>query len=269
MNHLREVLESIEQEKMLVPKHFTNVDAHRFLLLFSRAAEEAMCFEIGDIDHLCGVKCIPKLSKLPLKSCWFEFNVDRDIYGVLLKDTDHPKTRQAGFLFFRHHRQWMLHDTWSGASLDSEKENGDDVTVGMFGRSILIEADTAIVCRQVISAFLSALHCNNVHRKLNVPSTKLQVARHSRGKKPLFSYWTLNLDIHGTNNGCAETAVNGNGTKKRLHIRRGHPREYAPGKWTWVREHLAGNKSLGMIHKDYKAIYREQPQSAQRRDGLQ
>ncbi len=47
--------------------------------------------------------------------------------------------------------------------------------------------------------------------------------------------------------------VNFGGThaSPRLHLRRGHPRQYAPGKYCWVQPCVVGNKAAGMVHKDY------------------
>jgi hypothetical protein len=98
-------------------------------------------------------------------------------------------------------------------------------------------------------SFLSALHCCNVKQEEHHPDAKLNKARAKRGKAPLFSYWTLQLD------GKTERGNDHGGThaSPRVHLRRGHPRQYTPGKWTWVQPHAVGNKAAGMVHKDYAA----------------
>lgn len=100
-----------------------------------------------------------------------------------------------------------------------------------------------------VKAFLSALHCSNVRRQEHAPDVKLQKARARRGKAPLFSYWTLQLD------GKSDRGADHGGThaSPRVHLRRGHPRQYAPGKWTWVQAHAVGNRAAGIVHKDYSA----------------
>jgi hypothetical protein len=45
--------------------------------------------------------------------------------------------------------------------------------------------------------------------------------------------------------------VGGAHASPRLHLRRGHARQFAPGKWTWVRDCAVGNKVAGVISKDY------------------
>lgn len=100
---------------------------------------------------------------------------------------------------------------------------------------------------RLIAQFLSALHCTNVFRQRHPPSEKLQKARTKRGKAPLFSYWTLQL---GQKNERGES-LGGTHASPRVHLRRGHPRQYAPGKYTWVQPHAVGHRELGMVHKDY------------------
>ncbi len=46
---------------------------------------------------------------------------------------------------------------------------------------------------------------------------------------------------------CRETGI-----KQRYHMRRGHWRHYKDGRKVWVMACHAGDKSLGVIHKDYK-----------------
>jgi hypothetical protein len=100
----------------------------------------------------------------------------------------------------------------------------------------------------VMAAFLSALNCTNIKRVEHRPDAKLQKARAKRGKQPLFSYWTLELDLSRAE---SSESLGGTHASPRLHLRRGHPRQYAPGKFTWVQPCAVGNKKAGMVHKDY------------------
>ena len=103
----------------------------------------------------------------------------------------------------------------------------------------------------VVLAFLSAINCTNVRRAEHKPDAKLQKARAKRGKQPLFSYWTLELDLSRPE---SSESLGGTHASPRLHLRRGHARQYAPGKWTWVQPCAVGNKSAGMVHKDYAMV---------------
>jgi hypothetical protein len=95
--------------------------------------------------------------------------------------------------------------------------------------------------------FMICLNCSNIKRLEHKPDHALQKSRAKKGKLPLFSYWTLHLD------GRSESGESLGGThaSPRVHIRRGHPREYTPGKFTWVQPAVVGNPRMGMVHKDY------------------
>ena len=93
------------------------------------------------------------------------------------------------------------------------------------------------------------MNCSNIIKVEHNPDEKLQKARIKRGKKPLFSYWTLQLSIPNEREEGA--SLGGTHASPRVHLRRGHARQYAPGKYTWVQPCAVGNKSLGVIHKDY------------------
>lgn len=76
---------------------------------------------------------------------------------------------------------------------------------------------------------------------------KLNKKREQSGKLPLRDYHIVNLaKRHRTS-----TAANGEGTKKRLHFRRGHWRHY-DGFKTWVRWCLVGDPELGFVDKHYR-----------------
>jgi len=104
----------------------------------------------------------------------------------------------------------------------------------------------------VLSTFLSALNCNNVKQIEHKPNQKLQNARQKRGKYPLFSHWTLELSIPKSSKG--KSKLIGTHASPRVHLRRGHPRQYSPGKWTWVQACVVG-RGKGIITKDYSAKF--------------
>lgn len=99
-----------------------------------------------------------------------------------------------------------------------------------------------------LAAALSAINCSNVSRIETVAPPKLNAARARRGKPPLYSFYTLQLG-HARAGSHGGSGQRGPGV--RLHLRRGHPRQYRPGEWTWVQPHVVGDKKLGMVAKDY------------------
>lgn len=70
---------------------------------------------------------------------------------------------------------------------------------------------------------------------------------HTIDTPPLFSYWTLHL----THTDGTPRPMGGTHNSPRVHLRRGHPRQYAPGRWTRVQPCAVGSPSRGMVHKDY------------------
>ena len=101
-----------------------------------------------------------------------------------------------------------------------------------------------------LAAYLSALNCCNIRRIKTSPDEKLQRARSKRGKKPLFEFWTLEIDLERSEKESCDWG--GTHASPRFHLRRGHARKYKEGHWCWVRAcAVGGNKSGGMVHKEY------------------
>lgn len=245
MNHLRDLLDTpdtrIERDAGISAAEALSVmhDARQ-------AGERAVCFWLGDIDGVTDLTVISELCRLPYPVCWFETEVrPKNLQGVVLHAAmlaqELADGSFAAAVFARMHGRWAITGTVHAATLSDEQmafqvgheDAGHEVRAMTYG----------------VKAFLSALHCTNVQRSQVAPDAKLQKARQKRGKAPLFSYWTLELQ------GKAERGPDAGGThaSPRVHLRRGHPRQYAPGKWTWVQAHAVGNRSAGVVHKDYSA----------------
>lgn len=241
MNHLRELLE-LHPSAWLVADDFSDNDAYALAGDLHRAATSAMCFWMGDVDELDGLKAVKELSRLPFDSCWFEIlcvTADKQWIVGCLAVNHFSGTRMIGFT--RTAGTWMLR--WTA---DADSFNGGELRVLPATEHAGKEA---LAVRYKIAAFLTAMNCKNVRRARVDPDEKLQKARGKRGKQPLFSYWTL--ELNGRQEGGEDRG--GTHTSPRLHLRRGHPREYAPGQWTWVTATIVGNKAAGMVHKDYSA----------------
>lgn len=198
---------------------------------------QAVCFDLGEAGKLAGMKWQAEGLRLPYPVCWFEFQHDGSCTGVLIAENQ-GYFKLASFC--KQKGLWYL--DWVGETTALGEKTScaptDDVTAALC-------ADT--VCG--IAVFLTALQCVNVRQRVHSPDAKLQKAREKRGKPPLFSFWTLEL------NGRTESGAPQGGThaSPRVHLRRGHPRQYAPGKWTWVQPCAVGNRVDGMVHKDYAA----------------
>jgi hypothetical protein len=79
-------------------------------------------------------------------------------------------------------------------------------------------------------------------------SNTLNKKRVASGKTPISDFHVVDLArLHRIEN---PSIAGTEGTKKRLHFRRGHWRHYELSK-TWIRWCLVGDPDLGFIHKDY------------------
>jgi hypothetical protein len=240
-NHLRDLIECIDRNDIFIslgqPKDRTQ-EAVDWVV---EQSANAVCFDVGEVKDFAGMAIIHDLCRLPDPTCWIEMHRDlddgRDTVGVMAYESD---KKTSATVWHKGPEGWSFFFTfWN--DLENMETRVADFANG--------EKEMVKFVVDVYKAFLSALNCTNIKRVEHKPDTKLQKARATRGKAPLFSYWTLQLD------GKSERAEDQGGThaSPRVHLRRGHPRQYVPGKWTWVQAHAVGNKAAGMVHKDYSA----------------
>lgn len=243
-NHLRELVECCENQSFRFIFEMSEEKLDAIGDLTVRLAKKAICFDAGEANDLYGLKVVDELCRLPYECLWVEFRRELDDghipFGVMAIERDGEISAQAWMKKFG---DWRYEFTF--------------LTGGSGSKSSLVHVDSKDEDRKKFAqhvifcfrAFLSAINCTNVRRVEHKPDAKLQKARAKRGKQPLFSYWTLELTP-----GRLEDRQDFGGThaSPRLHLRRGHPRQYAPGKYTWVQPCAVGNKASGMIHKDYR-----------------
>lgn len=236
MNHLHDLIDAAPERCRAPHKLAPGLDNGAFSAM-RFAAPNAVCFDLGEAGNLAGMKFHAEDLRLPYPVCWFEFQHDGNCTGVLCVE----KAAFIGLLSFtKQDGLWFLN--WIGET----ERIGAMMTVRP--ATDLVAAESADTMSGV-AIFLQALQCVNVRQRLHAPDAKLQKAREKRKKRPLFSYWTLEL------NGRTERGEDQGGAhaSPRVHLRRGHPRQYAPGKWTWVQACAVGNRAAGIVHKDYSA----------------
>lgn len=244
MNHLHELLDSLPFE--LAFPHCWNAKDAQFVIDKTRLhGTNAICFAMGKIERYLDLKVIPELVLFPYETCWFECEAslaenlsETVVVGVLChKEKDSPVKM---YIFSRLKKLWSVEaaDIAEIVSNDSLKYCTHDP----------IAEKNIDMAWYAVRAFLSAMNCKNVTTIEKKPDDKLQKARKRRGKQPLFSTWTLVISGSGREE---KNNLGGTHASPRVHLRRGHPRQYEPGKWTWVQPHAVGNRSLGIVHKDY------------------
>lgn len=209
-------------------------------------AANAICFDLGEFPQDIA---IPQCSeagidfRLPFPICWFQLTRRARLTGeavhicFLAMEVD----ARIDVMTF----QFSNSLGWACIGVS----NFDCLPPRAFG-SDGISADEQLAYARVISHFVVAMSCRNVTRREIKPDAALQRARTRRGRLPLFSYWVLELH---EKDGAGRADLGGTHASPRVHLRRGHSREYAPGKFTWVQPTMVGNKKLGMVHKDYVA----------------
>lgn len=241
MNHLHEIIEQ-RRRGLFAVTGIGHENVRAALHAFYMAAPNAICFDMGPADFIVTVSVIEELVRLPFEVCWFEG------YSPPLSEGG-PLTRFGALCV-------EVDRVVTCACFNKQPGSGDWLFVGVAAidptrdKRIAGEGDRTFLfaVSGVIARFLSAINCSNVCRTENLPDQRLQRRRLRRGKLPLFSYWTLHL---GRSNTDGNGALGGTHASPRVHLRRGHARQFAPERWTWVQPHAVGNKKLGMIHKDY------------------
>jgi hypothetical protein len=200
-------------------------------------AKDAVCF-CTNYESVPEIEIVKELARLPFKRCWFEFDLGdgakqgffcEEIPGELLV-TMFVKAFSGRWIFF-------------GVYVIKFSNGNTGVrAAGPWG-------DTQKSAFHYLFMYLTALNCCNIKRIEHKPKPSQQSVRRALGRHPLFSTWTLEIDLQRT-----EQEMPGQGgthASPRLHLRRGHARQHRPGQWCWVQPHVVGDKSLGMIHKDY------------------
>jgi len=244
MNHLREVVEQLSNDNVLIPNQWTNEDGLGVAKYFTYYAESAMCFYAGDPYGFDGIKSLVDSSVTPNDVCWYECDfVHTDghhvIFGIL---TVHTQGKYSHILIRRKQGQWMI------------RHNVAQMADGRLSVSPAECADEAVNMVTLRNVIVSSMRCSNIQTVDNKPDARLQKKRAKEGRLPLFSYWTLHINERSkrTDDSQNESDIVGiNRGSPRLHMRRGHIREYKTGSYTWVQACLVGNGERGYIHKDY------------------
>lgn len=238
------IIELIKNDEMSWYKNLSPEDSKNVVKMFESDYSQAICFDGGNCDDFIDFKVIDEIAILPYPVCWIEFEGKNKtgkklLVGGLLSGKD---TILNGLVFLNIDNIWRFQFAFNTNNI-----KGKTVFGLLPDEHIENEGLSQIVA--LFRIFLTALNCKNVEQVENIPDAKLQKARIKRGKLPLFSYWTLHVDL---NRDPTKNPKNG-GThaSPRLHLRRGHPRQYSPGKYCWVSACAVGNKKAGMIHKDY------------------
>lgn len=204
--------------------------------------KSSMCFSMPDMDACPLVEHQPDLLRLPYPNCWIE-GVLSGAPGTIVAMFGQQKADGFAVIASLRHRV-DGRPTWRFFGGMGWGANSGWV----YQPELRPYLGMAQEITDWLGRFLTLLNCANVSRTEHQPSAKLQKARARRGKLPLYSYWTLDLNLDRSSH-----RADGGGThaSPRLHLRRGHTRQHHPGRWCWVNPCAVGNKKLGVVHKEY------------------
>jgi len=253
-NHLSELLEKVESEdywQSLSEEHWVEY-GERLEKDTLSIGGKAMCFDCGDLESNMLLTSIPELVRLPFKDIWQQFSTVHDgreiVYGYLCSEIDDEQVDQFRFICWKREKRnhWVL--CYAGVYL---YECDSPIIIAKFSKH---DDEVVQVYENHLSAitgFLSSLNCRNTCLKRHDPPTRLNKKRTKKGKKPLFSYWTLHLSWNSDDQKGGELR-GGDRSSPRVHLRRGHARQYRPGQYTWVQPCMVRGATPGIVHKDYQ-----------------
>lgn len=102
-----------------------------------------------------------------------------------------------------------------------------------------------------VAALCMMLSAANVRTKVHAAPLKLNVKREKRGREPIFEYRTIEVDLDAPGVQSISTGAGDKRRSPRLHLRRGHDRHYADGRVVKIPPMIVGDKSRGIVLKDY------------------
>lgn len=115
------------------------------------------------------------------------------------------------------------------------------------------ENNVMLYSSYVIMCLVAALQCSNVIELEQAAPLKLNKSRVKKGKEPFFTYKVLTIDSKERLVKQSVLREEEPKSTKRVHLRRGHIRRLEK-KTIWVNPCVVGDKSKGMVSKDYKVI---------------
>lgn len=251
MTNLHDLIDALRAGKVWVPSFRQTMKQgfpaqHAWL---SAEARDAVCFDMGDVEDVPELAVIPALLRMPYPVTWFEGQTRDGLLGLLACEVGDGVLNVA-VLNKRLGLAWQIVGVIEvQARADQNRLAG--VPVAMFSGSDK-ENDSAFIyaaqAANTMAMFVMALNCVNTTRVEHPAPKFMNQKRAEKGKQPLFSFWTLHLPGPTASDA---PPLGGTHASPRLHLRRGHIRQYSPGKCTWVNACVVGNKSSGMVTKDY------------------
>lgn len=253
MTNLHDLIDSLHAGKVWDPSFRNNTkqvfpQQHSWVLA---EAKNAICFDMGCCKDFPKLALIPDLMRLPYPVMWLEGATEDGMLGLMACEYDDGPLSVAVF-----NKKPGVPWYWIGV-FDVQTDGINDFRCKARARFSGDNSwndeclEYAAKATEILCRFVMALNCVNTKRVEHPAPKFMNQKRASKGKQPLFSFWTLHLAGPASND---ETPLGGTHSSPRLHLRRGHIRQYSPGKYTWVEACVVGNKQAGIVEKDYSFI---------------
>lgn len=187
--------------------------------------------------------------KLPFDNCFFAYSCGHDglSYGVHLRYVDDSIV--GSFLYAE-----KDYKSYAPTPTSCYENNGELVVrldpTDSYSPDFDFDTKEMQNCRIALTGVLKAieaLNCSNIVTVEHVP-TRLKANRAAKKGKTLFRYHTLHITSGPKTKGMS---LGGTHASPRAHLRRGHVRKLPNGSTTWVQPCVVGDKSKGIVHKDY------------------
>lgn len=210
--------------------------------------------KLGYNDLLAAVKDYIPALRLPYEYCAFEFWSPKCGERVVILAREHPPAQIVLCWVTR-----IGSGPWFLSDFKLAVRRSEDGLLTLMGEPCWSDddgyiesqeaANVAISVAEVVMQVIAALACKNVSTSIRQASERLNKKRISKGKQPFFTYRTIDLLLPRKDR---SEPFGGSHAPPRIHLRRGHIRRHPTAGQLWVNACVVGNKTLGMVGKDYR-----------------
>lgn len=222
-----------------------------------KSAMAAIKFDLGDAADVVAMRDLStcEFYKLPAPQCLFQCQIDDQTQWYLAEESkEHNGVLWQGFIkdktgLLESSIALMVYEDGQ-AHCGRKDMSSKDRRITIVPYTELTDGESLIA--QIIigvARSIEVFSCCNVETIEHAPPKFINSKRISKGKIPFFSYRTLHIKQEESANTGQSTGTH---ASPRLHLRRGHIRRIHGDKRIWIRASLVGDKSKGLISKDYK-----------------
>ena len=246
MNTLHTLIEAIDDGRCDGISRPLSTERKSSLRALSDDAPNLICYDMGEMDKLLDFDAVTELFRLPYPKCWFETwdPPTGDRYGFIAHES--PSENPDGVMVITFLRQRYGWHFVGVSQVLYEQPDEEKISVTNFDFDPEMPPDSAL---PYLACFLSALHGRNGKPVSKEPDQALQKARARRGKKPMFSFYTLEIELSTRIE--VRMAKGGTHASPKEHTRASHQRTYKSGLKIMVKSTTVGSARNGIVFKDY------------------